>query len=115
MKPRCICGCGRRAVQRHHVVYQQELRARWRAGDVSGPWLYAKHLTALFADERNLIWICKPCHERHHQRVEVLPLELLPDSVFEFAVELMGAGAAYEYLRRYYAGSDRRLAELIAA
>jgi hypothetical protein len=34
--------------------------------------------------------------------------------VFEFARELMDAGPAYEYLGRFYAGSDPRLDALLA-
>lgn len=65
-------------------------------------------------DPRNLVDINHRCHERHHCRVAVLPLAVLPDSVFEFALELMGAGPAYEYLRRRYQGEDARLGELLA-
>jgi hypothetical protein len=33
--------------------------------------------------------------------------------VFRFAEELMGAGVAYEYLRRRYSGQDERLIDLL--
>lgn len=93
---RCV-GCSLRAVQRHHAVYEQEVRRE--GGSVK--------------DDRNLVPVCKRCHERHHQRVVPLESYRLPDAVFEFARELLGAGAAYEYLRRRYAGSDPRLESLL--
>jgi hypothetical protein len=37
----------------------------------------------------------------------------LPDDVFEYAAELLGGSAAFEYLRRYYASGDRRLDALL--
>jgi hypothetical protein len=95
---RCVCGCMRRAVHSHHVVYQQELRRR--GGSTT--------------DVRNIVRIAGKCHRWHHDRHVVLPLAVLPDGAFEFAVELMGAGAAYEYLRRRYAGEDPRLAALLS-
>lgn len=53
------------------------------------------------------------CHLAHHGRSRVLPLERLPDSVFAFAVELLGP-AAFDYLRRRYGGEDVRLDALLA-
>lgn len=96
---RCVCGCGRRAVQQHHVVYAQEVR---RAG-------------GSVSDRRNLVPVAHVCHEAHHQRRAPFAMHVLPDSVFEFAAELFGRGAAYEYLARRYAGGDPRHAALIAA
>ena len=86
--------CGRRAVHMHHCVYEQHCRGHEK-------------------DERNLVPVCQRCHERHHQRVLVFSLGLLPDSVFEFAEEVLGWGPAYEYFRRYYRGEDRRLVALL--
>ena len=86
--------CGRRAVHLHHCVYEQHCRA---------------HAT----DDRNLVPVCKRCHERHHTRTHVFALGLLPDSVYEFAAEVLGTGPAYEYLGRYYQGSDRRREALL--
>ena len=103
----CVCGCGERAVQRHHAIYVQELRR------VAGPRSVEREMQ-LISDARNLLPIAHRCHERHHTRFGVLPLTVLPDSVFEFAVEVLGAGAAYEYLRRHYAGDDARLRALMA-
>jgi hypothetical protein len=109
-----VCGCGRRGRHRHHVVYQQELRARMRAGgrlDKERREAYARAIS----DSRNLVWMDFDCHFAHHNASRRLPLSVLPDSVFEFAVELMGASAAYCYLRRYYAGEDPRLDALLDA
>ena len=65
-------------------------------------------------DRANLVPLCRGCHGAHHARSEVLPTRVLPDSAFAFARDLMGAGAAYEYLtRRYMAGNDPRVAALL--
>jgi hypothetical protein len=118
VKPRCVGGCGQRAVQLHHVVYRQELRRICREDERrsgSGMRYRPLRLSEVRADERNLVPVCAACHERHHRRGVPLRLHMLPDSVFEFAVELMGAGAAFEYLRRRYAGRDPRLDALLEA
>lgn len=64
-------------------------------------------------DDRNLIGLSVRCHLNHHARARALPLAVLPDSVFEFARELLGAGLAYETLRRCYVGGDPRLDALL--
>lgn len=64
-------------------------------------------------DKRNLVPVAHDCHGAHHARARPFPLRVLPDSVFEFAVELMGVGPAYEYLRRRYSGEDERLTALL--
>lgn len=97
MTARCITGCGARAVQRHHVLYRQLLRRE--GGDPD--------------DDRNLVDVCLACHGGQHGRANAIRLAVLPDSVFEFAAELLGAPAAYEYLARFYAGDDPRLDALI--
>lgn len=98
LNARCVA-CTGRAVQRHHVIYRQELK--WRGGSMK--------------DKRNLVPVCKRCHEKHHQAVERLPMRRLPDEFFEFARDLMGAGPAYEWVRRFYAGSDPRHDALLEA
>jgi 5-methylcytosine-specific restriction endonuclease McrA len=85
-----------RALNRHHAVYRQHVRRE--GGD---EW-----------DARNAVTLCTSCHSSHHHRGRVLPLVLLPDSVYAFACELMGA-AAYDYLRRRYAGEDPRLERIL--
>lgn len=94
---RCFTGCGERAVHRHHVVTAQVIR-RERGNE---------------RDARNLVPVCFACHAAHHNRAAPFELAMLPDSVFEFAVELLGVGAAYEYLRRFHAGHDERLEGLV--
>lgn len=107
LRNRCVCGCGRRGQQRHHVVYRQELRhASRRPG--------GRSYTSLVDDERNKVWVTVSCHDGHHDRSRPFRLMDLPDSVFEFAREVLGAGPAYEYLRRRYAGQDQRLDALVA-
>jgi hypothetical protein len=98
-RPKCVCGCGQRSAALHHVVYRQHLRQH--GGDDK--------------DARNLVPVAFSCHGAHHNRSRPLRLHMLPDAVFEFAVELMGAGRAYEYLRRVYDGSDMRLEFLLSA
>jgi hypothetical protein len=97
-KPRCVCGCGGRIAHWHHAVTRQELRKH--GGDPKDP--------------RNLVPVTLQCHGGHHSGARRLRLSVLPDSVFEFARELMDAGPAYEYLGRFYAGSDPRLDALLA-
>jgi hypothetical protein len=95
-RARCICGCGQRAVHRHHVVYAQAVERE--GGDVT--------------DARNLVPVAFSCHGAHHGRSRPFELRMLPDSVFEFARELLGAYGA-DYLRRRYAGDDPRLNGLL--
>lgn len=97
-KPRCACGCGARAAHGHHAITRQELRKH--GGDPK--------------DARNIVPMALDCHGGHHSGAARLHLSRLPDSVFEFAHELMGAGAAYEYLGRFYRGEDARLSALLA-
>jgi hypothetical protein len=54
------------------------------------------------------------CGQRGVQKHHVIyEQHLRPDSVYEFAEETLGAGPAYEYLRRRYAGPDARLDGLL--
>jgi hypothetical protein len=110
---RCACGCGRvRGVQWHHVVYQQEIRRVVREQTEHGPPDVAREM-ALLTSRRNLMPLGPRCHAAHHNRSKPLRLALLPDSAFEFAAELLGAGRAYEYLKRRYVGEDPRLDALL--
>lgn len=101
----CICGCGNPAVILHHVVFRQELR-HVAGKDLE---LYAK----LIRDPRGMVPMAQSCHERLHSRSRPLPLEVLPDEAFEFAVAVLGAGRAYNYLRRTAVGDDPRLTALL--
>lgn len=89
-------GCEDRAVHFHHVVERQELKRR--KGDAS--------------DARNGVFLCFRCHGDVTSASRRLTLAALPDSVFEFAWELMGP-AATVYLRRYHDGEDERLDRLV--
>ena len=94
-EPTCICRCGERVVHLHHVVYAQHLEPEQRL------------------DARNLVPVAFGCHGAHHNRSRPYELRRLPDSVFVFASEVMGPGAAYEYLPSHYAGEDARLDALL--
>lgn len=96
-RPFCVCGCGVRGKERHHVVYAQHCRA---AGASTG-------------DLRNIVAVATACHAAHHNRSRPLELRVLPDSVFEFAAEVLGPGKAFNYLERRYAGADPRLDALL--
>lgn len=112
----CFCGCGRRAGHDHHVIYQQELR--WIARRLDGTQRWRGCFRQLAKDRRNIVRVSNDCHRAHHAGVQErdrYELRLLPDSVFEFAEEKMGAGPAYEYLRRHYRGDDPRLERLLVA
>jgi 5-methylcytosine-specific restriction endonuclease McrA len=96
VKGRCE-GCGRRGrLVRHHVVYEQHVRAE--RGD---PWeLSNAMLLGVFCD----------CHRKHHESGPArrpLPLAKVPDAALVFAVDLMGEDRAAEYFRRYYGGERR--------
>lgn len=81
----------------HHICYRQELR---RVG--GDEW-----------DPRNAITLCASHHSSHHRQGRPVELSLLPNAAFEFAAETLGAGRAYEYLKRRYSGTDPRLDELL--
>jgi hypothetical protein len=91
-------GCGARADDPHHVVYQQHLRQR--------------HLPLW--DPRDGIALCRRCHEAHHNRSQPIACSVLPDAALEFAFEHLGAYAA-DYLSQRYAnvGKDGRVAILL--
>lgn len=93
----CPCGCAWRVTHRHHVVYQQHVRQH--NGDLDDP--------------RNLIPVAWRCHHEHHSRLRPYRMVMLPNEVFDFARDLMGGPAAYEYLARRYDGSDIRLQRLL--
>lgn len=66
-------------------------------------------------DGRNLLSINWKRHLGHHwEPGSKLPLSVLRDHHFEYARVLLGAGRAYEHLRRYYTGEDPRLDALLA-
>ena len=79
-------------VRRHHVIYEQHVR---RAG--GDCW-----------DIANSLWIgvetfCN-CHRHHHDAVQRIPADLIPDAALAFAVDLFGSDErAADYFARYYA------------
>lgn len=82
----------------HHAIYAQHVERA--GGDLN--------------DDRNLVPVAFSCHGAHHGRSRPFELGMLPDSVFAFALELLGP-AAFDYLRRRYAGDDPRLEGLLSA
>ncbi len=95
----CFCGCHQRAEPYpHHLITRQELR---KYPDVDPD------------DPRNLVPVAMSCHRRHHDRFRPFSVHSLPTPVFDFAVEAMGAGAAYEFINRTYDGTDLRLERLL--
>lgn len=95
----CVfCARHRSHLTNHHVIYVQRLRT----------------LKADAWDPRNRMTICNDAHMAHHKRSSVILAAALPDSAYAFAREVMGAGAAHEYLSRRYAGDDPRLDSLDA-
>lgn len=103
--PRCFCGCGRRAVHRHHVLYEQ-----WLRREAGRDKTLAKRLVA---DNRNLVDAAFDCHGAHHNASVRYELRALPDSVFEFVVAELPVGPAHGFLERRYAGRDSRLDALV--
>lgn len=122
MAQRCVCGCGRRSANRHHAIYAQEIKARvpvghGRAGygmDYTTRAMRSAEQARWLRDPRNLVPIAFACHQGHHSGHRRLPLGVLPDSVYEFAAELMGP-AAYDYLHAHYGGHDSRADALLTA
>lgn len=107
----CFCGCPDPPVHRHHAITKEEIkrvhRSAVREGRVTRP------LKVLLDDERNLVPAAHTCHGSHHAASQRYRLEALPDSVFEFAAEVLGI-RAHAYLTRHYAGEDARLDALLA-
>ncbi len=93
------------AVHLHHVTRRSDIK---RAAKENG-WDYR----ALTSDHRNLVPMAQLCHMNHHAHSVPLRLAVLPDSVYEFAREVLGPGLAYNTLRRAHSGEDPRLEALL--
>jgi hypothetical protein len=96
--PTVVCRrCGRGGpLQHHHVVYRQHVEREH--GDRWHP--------------DNALALCRdPCHYDAHRHL--VTLGDLRDENYAFAGALLGP-AAYDYLRRRYAGMDPRLDALLA-
>lgn len=75
---------------RHHVILEQHVRIE--GGD---PWALANSLA--------LGYFACSCHRRHHSACARLPISCVPAAAIAFAVQLLGAERAEDYLKRYYA------------
>jgi len=106
----CMCGCGRTADRKHHVVYRDKL-SRVASDDAGRGGRQIPPYKALIKDRRNLLKVASSCERAHHAGSVVYPLSCLPDSVFEFAAEVLGP-TAFAYLRGRYSGEDSRLEAL---
>lgn len=87
--PCAACG-GVGPLVRHHVVYEQHVRAI----DPSRAWDLDNALS--------LGQFCR-CHARQHAGSHRLAASILPAAAVEFAVEMLGDGPAALYVARYYA------------
>lgn len=99
---RACASCGATGLfEVHHVLQKQVCRRE--GAPLHGPdnalRLCAKSPTA--------------CHERHTSHQELVSLDRLRDENIAFAIHWLGVGPAYNYLRRNYSGSDRRVDRLL--
>lgn len=71
----------------HHVVYRQHLPVEheWRT--------------------ENVMPVCDPCHEKHHNASKRISVDAVTDVHREFAKEVLGDAAEY-YWTRYYGPSS---------
>lgn len=80
----------------HHVVARE--------------WLKRNH--KLQWTPANALRLCTDCHMGHETggpgKVEI-ELSMLTDDNIAYVEEIMGAGPAYDYLKRYYTGFDVRV------
>lgn len=95
------CPNPKAAWEAHHACYEQEVK---------------KHTEdpAILFDPDNALRLCKTCHKQdQHNRKNPLPVCALRTENIEFTARLLGPDAAYEYIKRYYKGTDPRLEALI--
>ena len=97
---RCACCNSTGRFEVHHVIAKERCKK--------------EHIPQHSPD--NALRLCAKspdsCHERHTTAQERVPLSKLRDENIAFAVHL-GRGPAYNYLTRYYAGSDPRVDALL--
>ena len=55
----------------------------------------------------------RACHEQHTSHMMLLPVGCLRDENIAFIARWLGPERAYEYLHRYYEGTDPRVEALI--
>lgn len=94
----CLVCKSRKGLVLHHSTYEKEIR---RCG--GNKW------------EPNAgITLCENCHWSQHSPKGIrLPLASLRDENIQYAFSLMGP-RAYDYLRRFYSGSDPRVEDLLS-
>lgn len=92
---RCCAKCGKTGsdFEAHHVVERQYLR-------INGLPQF---------DAWNALRLCHDCHRKHTIRSERLPMALLTDENFRYAVHILGPDRADLQLHRWYEGTDPRL------
>lgn len=90
----CECGCGVFTIrlERHHVIYEQHLRAEGHED--------------LLWDLRNSMLLLPAHHRNHHLAAKQIRRARIPAAAVEFAVERFGADIADRYLSRYYAAEE---------
>lgn len=95
---RCCAVCGSRGgYDAHHVIEKSHLRE----------WGLPQYVAA------NCLRLCGDCHRRHTERSKKVPLSALRNENIDYAAVLLGAGKAYNYLSRRYAGTDPRVTDLL--
>lgn len=98
-----VCKRPTRDWEAHHVIQKQ--RCRRERAPLHSP--------------DNALRLCAGgphcCHELHTTHQLLVSLACLRDENITFAANWLGAGPAYEYLTRYYAGSDPRVDSLLRA
>jgi hypothetical protein len=91
--------------------------------DPTGPWhphhvVYEQHVVSvdprLRHDPDNALRVTVSCHGPHHSGQRRIRTRELRDENINFAVRLLGAGKAVNYLRRYYNdhSQDPRIANI---
>jgi len=73
-----VCGKWIMLMDPHHTIPAQVLRRELS-------FLPDDKLAQVLGDERNLMWLCRDCHERHHNRSRPVPAGCLNNGHWEFA------------------------------
>lgn len=89
--------CGARSEDAHHVYPKQRLA--WASVKLAEP------AGRLQMDTRNVVPVCRRCHDLHESAHERLPAAAIPEAAWIFAAwldERLGTGEATAYLERVY-------------
>lgn len=73
-----MCGLWLVWMDPHHTIPAQVLRRELSH-------LPDDQLAGVLGDERNLMWLCRYCHEAHHNRSRPIPADCLNHGHWEFA------------------------------